>query len=137
MLHQILAKIVKESMAYNFGCRALYNLPWRASVNSHQVQSNIPILTPYCEKICTTSLKDAEILTTCGFVLWCSRLFIFVLVVWTLQPHFTLWLSARTLQCFFVCGCVHATILPYFTWPWPGLDSVSYSVCSVALSVTG
>jgi len=22
-------------VAYNFGCRALYNLPWRASVNSH------------------------------------------------------------------------------------------------------
>ena len=29
-------------MAYNFGCRALYNLPWRASVSSHQVQCNIP-----------------------------------------------------------------------------------------------
>jgi len=24
------------------GCRALYNLPWRASVSSHQVQCNIP-----------------------------------------------------------------------------------------------
>jgi len=29
-------------VAYNFGCRALYNLPWRASVSSHQVQYNIP-----------------------------------------------------------------------------------------------
>jgi len=29
-------------VAYNFGCRALYNLPWRASVSSHQVQCNIP-----------------------------------------------------------------------------------------------
>jgi len=29
-------------VGYNFGCRALYNLPWRASVNSHQVQCNIP-----------------------------------------------------------------------------------------------
>ena len=29
-------------MAYNFGCRALYNLPWRASVRSHLVQYNIP-----------------------------------------------------------------------------------------------
>jgi len=28
-------------VAYNFGCRALYNLPWRASVSSHQVQCNI------------------------------------------------------------------------------------------------
>ena len=29
-------------VAYNFGCRALYNLPWRASVSCHQVQCNIP-----------------------------------------------------------------------------------------------
>ena len=29
-------------VAHNFGCRALYNLPWRASVSSHQVQCNIP-----------------------------------------------------------------------------------------------
>ena len=29
-------------VAYNFGCRALYNLPWRASVNTHQVICNIP-----------------------------------------------------------------------------------------------
>ena len=29
-------------VAYNFGCRALYNLCWRASVYSHQVQCNIP-----------------------------------------------------------------------------------------------
>ena len=28
-------------VAYNFGCRALHNLPWRASVSSHQVQCNI------------------------------------------------------------------------------------------------
>ena len=28
-------------VAYNFGCRALYNLPWRASVSNHQVQWNI------------------------------------------------------------------------------------------------
>jgi len=28
-------------VGYNFGCRALYNLPWRASVSSHQVQYNI------------------------------------------------------------------------------------------------
>ena len=29
-------------VAHNFGCRALYNLPWRTSVSSHQVQCNIP-----------------------------------------------------------------------------------------------
>jgi len=56
-------------MAYNFGCRALYNLSWRSSVSSHQIQCNIPILRPYCEKIYTTFWNDAEILTTCGCVL--------------------------------------------------------------------
>ena len=29
-------------VAYDFGCRALYNLPRRASDSSHQVQCNIP-----------------------------------------------------------------------------------------------
>jgi len=29
-------------VSYNFGCWTLYNLPWRASVSSHQVQRNIP-----------------------------------------------------------------------------------------------
>jgi len=28
-------------VTYNFACSALYNLPWRASVSSHQVQCNI------------------------------------------------------------------------------------------------
>jgi len=32
----------KLRVAYNFGCRALYNLPWRTSVSSHQVQCDIP-----------------------------------------------------------------------------------------------
>jgi len=39
-------------VAYNFGCRALYNLPWRASVSSHQVQCNIPTLEALLRK-CT------------------------------------------------------------------------------------
>jgi len=50
MLQQILAKIVKQSVAYNFGCRALYNMPCRASVGIHQVKCNIPTLRPYCEQ---------------------------------------------------------------------------------------
>jgi len=29
-------------VTYNFGCRALYNLPWRASVSSHHFQCCIP-----------------------------------------------------------------------------------------------
>jgi len=68
MLHQILAKIFKQSVAYIFGCRALYNLPWRASVSIHQVKCNIATLRPYCEKLSITLLKDAEIPTTYGCV---------------------------------------------------------------------
>ena len=37
-------------VAYNFGCRVLYNLPWRASVSSHQVQCNIPIFETLLRK---------------------------------------------------------------------------------------
>jgi len=40
-------------VAYNCGCRALYNLPWRTSVSCHQVQCNIP---------------------TYAYVLWCSQI---------------------------------------------------------------
>jgi len=74
MLQQILAKIVKQSVAFNFGYRALYSLPCRASVSSHQVKSNIPTLRPCCEKIYTTFWNDAEILTRYFCVLWCSQI---------------------------------------------------------------
>jgi len=37
-------------VTYNFGCRALYNLPWRASVTSHQVQCNIPTFEALLQK---------------------------------------------------------------------------------------
>jgi len=61
-----------QSVAYNFGCRALYNLPCRASVSIHQAKCSIPTLRPDCEKIYTTFLNDAEILTTYFCVLWSS-----------------------------------------------------------------
>jgi len=28
-------------MAYHFGCRALYNFPWRASVSSHDLSGSM------------------------------------------------------------------------------------------------
>ena len=37
-------------VAYNFGCRALCNLPWRASVSSHQVQCNLPTFEALLQK---------------------------------------------------------------------------------------
>jgi len=56
-------------VAYNFGCRALYNLPWRASISSHQVQCNIPTFEALLRKTRTCFSKDAENLTTYGYVL--------------------------------------------------------------------
>ena len=60
----------------NFGCRALYNLPWwsRVTVRSHQVQYNIPTFEALLWKN-TCFLKDAESLTTHVCVLWCSQIF--------------------------------------------------------------
>ena len=37
-------------VTYNFGCRALYNLSWRASVCSHQVQCNMPTFDAFIRK---------------------------------------------------------------------------------------
>jgi len=42
------------------------------------------------------------------------RLFILVLILWTPTSHFTLWLSALTLQC--LLRAYHATTHSYFTW---------------------
>ena len=50
------AYIHRLRVTYNFGYRALYSLPWRASVNSHQVQCNIPPFETYREKMCTCFL---------------------------------------------------------------------------------
>jgi len=44
-------------------------------------------------------------------------LFIFVLIFWTLQQHFTFWLSARTLQCLF-----EGVYTPQYFRTLPGLD---------------
>jgi len=56
-------------VAYNFGCRVVYNLPWRANVSSHQVQRNIPTYEALITKKGTCFSKDAEYLTTYGYVL--------------------------------------------------------------------
>jgi len=47
-------------VAYNFGSRALYNLPWRASVSSHQIQYNISTLEAFLRNMSTCFLNDAE-----------------------------------------------------------------------------
>ena len=86
-------------MAYSFSCRALYHLPWRVtSVSSHQVQCNIPtfealLQAKKCEPVSRTMHVWQRMVARFDAV----RLFIFALIPWTLQPHFALWLSVRTL----------------------------------------
>ena len=57
-------------VAYNFGCRALYNLPWRASVTV-PTRFNVTFLPLRlcCENTRTCFSKDAENLTTSGYML--------------------------------------------------------------------
>jgi len=51
-------------VACNFGCKALYNLPWRASVSSHQVQCNIPAFEALLRKNAYLFLERYPSLTT-------------------------------------------------------------------------
>jgi len=114
MLHQIFAKIVKQTVVYNFGCRALYNLLWRASDSSHQVQCNISILRPYCEKIETTFLNDVEILTTCGCVLWCSQIVYFLPYSLNTTTSFYFVTGCSDVAVFFhlrACACHNTCVL--------------------------
>jgi len=117
-----------------------HNLPWAASVSSHQVQCNIVPLRPFYKKICTCTLKDAESLATYACALWCSQ------IVY-IRPY-----SLNTTTAFYFVtegsnvtvlswACVLATTHFYFNWPWPGLDTyhpifVTYPGCNVVPSVT-
>ena len=65
---------IRLSRGKNCGCRALYNLPWIASVSSHQVQCNIPTFEASLQKMCTCFSKDADSLTMHGCMLSCSQI---------------------------------------------------------------
>jgi len=94
-------------VAYNFGCRALNNLPWRVLVvMTHQVQYNILTFEAVLRKNMHLFLERRR-RSNNVMVAWFDavRLFIIFLILWTLQPHFALGRSARTLQCLFVWGC--------------------------------
>ena len=96
------AYIHRSRLSYNFVCRALYNLPWRVSVTSRQVQCNIPSFEVLLrKKFIPVSWKKSNnawlrvlMKSDCFFIVP-----IFLLILWTIQPYFTLWLSARKLQC--------------------------------------
>jgi len=83
-------------------------------VMTHQVQCNIPAFEALLRKNVHLFLercrRSNNVMVACFDAV---RLFIFFLILWTLQPHFALWLSARTLQCLFVwwCACHNAFVL--------------------------
>ena len=113
-------------------------LPWPTNVSSHQVQCNIPTFEAFLWNL-RTFFNDTG-LATYGCALWCSQIVYICsdsLNTATAfycatecsdgrKPHFTLWQSARTLQCLFEGVCMPQ-----------GWTLVSYSGCSVVPSVAG
>jgi len=81
-------------------------------------------------------LNDAKNLTTYGCTLWCSQIVYIRPYSFNTATAFYFATECSNVTVF-VWGRVHAAIVPYFTCLWPGLDSISYSGCSVVPSVTG
>ena len=108
----------KLRVAYNFGCTAIYNLPWRANVSSHHVQCNIPTFEANTNSP-TCFSKHKENLTTYGCVLWWSQILrirpcslnttiaYYFVNEWS-NIAVSVWLMAR-----------HVTTHWHFTWTWP------------------
>jgi len=101
-------------VAYNFGCRGLYNLPWRASVSSHQVQCNIPtfeaLLRKYtylflerCRKsnnIWLLALMQLDCLYSSLFFEHYNRVLLGELVIELCSIHLIDGMSCHMSQCF-------------------------------------
>jgi len=130
MHHKLWCKFRKQRMlswrlVCNFWCKALYNLPWRASVSSHQVQRKIPAFDTSLWKNVYLFLERCRKSNNGWLRFDAVRLFIFVFILWTLQPHFTLWLSALTIQLLFVCLLVclfEGMCVTQHIRTFPGLD---------------
>ena len=96
-----------------FGCNVLYNLPWRASGGSHQVQCKIPTFEALLKKMCICFLNDEESLTTYGCALWCIQIVYIPSFFWTLRPHLLCyWVLGRYSVCLRACAC-HNTFVLY------------------------
>ena len=93
------AYIHRLRVAYNFGYRALYNLPWRASVSSHQAQCNIPTFVAYREDVHLFLEKSPKMY---GYALWCSQI-----VYVDIRPYSL----NTTIAFYFVTECPEVTLL--------------------------
>jgi len=94
------AYIHRWGVAYNFGCRVLWNLPWRASVSSRQVQCNIPTFEVLSRKNVLLFLEKSPKMY--GYGLWCSQI-----VYIDIRPYS---LNATT-AFYFVTECPKVTLL--------------------------
>ena len=106
-------------VAYNFECRTLYNLPWRASVSSHRVQCNIPTFEALMRKYKSLFLERCRRSKN----VWLRALMQSDCIYSSLFfEHYN-----RILLCDWMLGycsvCsvegVHVTMPSYFTWAWP------------------
>ena len=109
-------------------------------VMTHQIQCNIPTFEALLRKNMHLFLERCR--SNNVMVAWSNnvmvacfeavRLFIFFFILWTLKPHFTSWLSARTLQCLFVWGCACHNVFTLYL----GLTGFEISVplCSTVVS---
>ena len=101
--------------AYNFGCRALYNLPWRASVSSYQFQCNIPTFDTLLKKSVSVSWTMQRVQQCMVARFACSQI-----VYTSISPYC---LNITTIFYFVIecpdvtvlVWCVQATIHSYFT----------------------
>jgi len=96
-------------------------------VMTHQVQCNIPTFEAVIRKKMGLFLercrRSTNIMVACFDA---DRMFIFFLILWTLQPHFLRnWVLGHCSVCSF--EGVHVTMHSYFSWAWPGN---SVSLCS-------
>jgi len=112
-------------VTYDFECRALYDLPWRESISTHQVQCNIPTFDALTRKNKYWFLQICRKSKTYGHVGWCSESV-------CIRPY-----SLNTTTAFyFVTECSDIAVFfrlrvvtthSYFTWPCPVQELGSYS----------
>jgi len=102
-----------------------YNLPWQASVSSHQVQCNIPTIEALLQKNVYLFLERCRKSNMYGCTLWCSQ------IVY-IRPYFLN--TTNTIAVYFInhdwvldvtvfvhLRACHATTHLYFIWSWPVL----------------
>ena len=90
-------------------------------VMTHQVQCNIPTFEAVIRKNMHLFLERCRSTNVMAACFDAVRLFIFVLILWILQPHFLCnWVLGLCSVCSF--EGVHVTMHSYFTWAWPGIN---------------